>query len=166
MIFRIYIGGVALALAMLAVAPARAMEPGDDQYPNSILAPERGTANGLWMKSHARTKVVKSSHGRVKLLARSKQRRSFARRGSGGIVLPTHLPRTRLIPPEGAGIASVPRSSQDPGLTIVPGTTNGIPNLPHGSETFQDRASRCAHQQGLYGVPSSAASAYTSACAM
>jgi hypothetical protein len=36
--------------------------------------------------------------------------------------------------------------------------------LPHGVETFQDRASRCAHQQGLYGVPGTASNQYMSAC--
>jgi hypothetical protein len=77
--------------------------------------------------------------------------------------LPTPLPRTQAIPPEGGGIAAVPALPQEQGPTFLPGR-NPIPNLPHGPETFQDRASRCAHQQGLYGVPGTASNQYMSAC--
>jgi hypothetical protein len=48
---------------------------------------------------------------------------------------------------------------------VLPGM-NPIPNLPHGTETFQDRASRCAQQQGLYGVPATATGIYMHTCAM
>jgi hypothetical protein len=39
-----------------------------------------------------------------------------------------------------------------------------IPNLAHGPETFQDRASRCAFQSGLYGVPGTLRNQYMGAC--
>jgi hypothetical protein len=46
----------------------------------------------------------------------------------------------------------------------VPGLARPIPNLPHGAETFQDRASRCAYQQGINGVPGTASTRYMGAC--
>jgi hypothetical protein len=46
----------------------------------------------------------------------------------------------------------------------VPGVANPVPNLPHGTETFQDRASRCAFQSGLYNVPGAARSQYIGGC--
>ena len=36
--------------------------------------------------------------------------------------------------------------------------------VPHGQETFQDRASRCAFQSGLYAVPGSLRNRYMGAC--
>jgi cytochrome d ubiquinol oxidase subunit I len=48
--------------------------------------------------------------------------------------------------------------------TVVPGLARPIPNLSHGPETFQDRASRCAFQQGINGVPGTASNRYMGAC--
>jgi hypothetical protein len=79
-------------------------------------------------------------------------------------VLPTPLPRTQLIPPEGGGTLTVPPLQQEQGRTRIPGTAQIIPNLPHGQETFQDRASRCAFQSGLYAVPGSLRNRYMGAC--
>jgi hypothetical protein len=47
---------------------------------------------------------------------------------------------------------------------VVPGLARPIPNLSHGPETFQDRASRCAFQQGINGVPGTASNRYMGAC--
>jgi hypothetical protein len=75
--------------------------------------------------------------------------------------------RTRPLPPRSSvGVANPPPP------TILP---NGqtVPNLPSANrgyvpggnaETFQDRAARCAHQSGLYGVPGSQQQTYMSAC--
>ncbi len=46
---------------------------------------------------------------------------------------------------------------------MVPGL-NPIPNLPHGPETYQDRAARCGFQQGLYNVPGGMSTPYMAAC--
>jgi hypothetical protein len=50
-----------------------------------------------------------------------------------------------------------PRSAAPP-LLVVPQTGQTVPNQPilapsgpHGTETYQDRATRCAHQAGNYG---------------
>jgi hypothetical protein len=153
----------AVAASLLAIAPARAFEPGDDQYPNSIIAPEPGS-------HHHVTASGQTRHGRttpaVKALAKqSLYKNLYAVRGSSGSVLPTPLPRTQLIPPEGGGMPTPRASPQEQGATVLPGMAP-VPNLSHGAETFQDRASRCAFQQGLNNVPAAASSQYMHACAM
>ena len=85
--------------------------------------------------------------------------------GSSGSVLPTPLPRTQALPLVGGGmpVAKPNTAITEQAPTILP---NGrtVPNLPHGPETFQDRASRCAHQQGLNNIPGSASTQYMAAC--
>jgi hypothetical protein len=152
---------VALLMASGVVAHARDFEMGgDNEYPYSIMAPEPGTA----AHHRATTRHYAPAHGPAKSLAKSSKRGSrFAARGSSGSVLPTPLPRTPLIPPEGGGTPAVHAPPQDQGPTILP-SGRAIPNLPHGPETFQDRASRCAFQAGLYGVPNGATSRYMGTC--
>jgi hypothetical protein len=156
----------AFMLALIAAAPARALEPGDDQYPNSIIAPEPGSGSA----NHARRSAIKQNvrtlrGGGETIAKRSPYRRMHVAHGSSGSVLPTPLPRTELIPPEGGGAVITPPLPEEQGATVLPGM-NPVPNLPHGAETFQDRASRCAHQAGLYGVPNTAINQYMSVCSM
>jgi hypothetical protein len=123
-------------------------------FPNTIMAPTHRPA------AHRRAEASRRA-------ARSRRqvRRNVAfARGSPGSVLPAPLPRTPLIPPERGGAAAVRAARQEQGPTVVPGLANPVPNLPHGAETFQDRASRCVMQQGLYGVPGGASSQYMGAC--
>ncbi len=158
---------VCVALALLISPPGFAAAQGYNGYPYSIMTPEPGIAtHRRGGRAASGIPRVRSSHEPAAPLAlRSKHRKLFAVRGSSGSVLPTPLRRTPLIPPEGGGISSAHAPPQEQGPTIVPGLSP-IPNLPHGAETFQDRASRCAHQEALYGVPNSASSQYMSACAM
>jgi hypothetical protein len=131
-------------------------------YPYTIMAPERGAL------PHHRIvpKPVTRAHaGRLPRTPTSKHPQSIAvARGSSGSVLPTPLPRTPLIPPEGGGTAAIQVTPQQEGPTVVPGLANPVPNLPHGAESFQDRASRCAFQQGLYNVPGNMSTQYMGAC--
>jgi hypothetical protein len=123
-------------------------------FPYTIVAPTHGAA------VHHRAEIPRRA-------ARSRYhtRRNVAvARASSGSVLPRPVPRTPLIPPEGGGIAAVRVAPQEQAPTTVPGLANPVPNLPHGAETFQDRASRCVMQQGLYGVPGTASSQYMGAC--
>jgi hypothetical protein len=152
-----------VALSLMATAPTRALELGDNQYPNSIMAPEPGAAthhrdDARWRRGPPRAPF--------KPIAGRETRRKLAIRGSSGSVLPTPLPKTQLIPPEGRSMATPQIGSQQQGSTIVPSAPSlgAIPNLPHGSETFQDRASRCSFQAGLNGVPGTATSQYMGAC--
>jgi hypothetical protein len=170
------VGGLAWSCAWFACVPASAFTAGQDQYPYSIMAPEPGTRGHNPAKASGRAGAAKplpvtvaphpSLLGREAFIAKIHRRGLYAVRGSSGSVLPTALPKTRLIPPEGrGGIITAPMQS-DQGRTVIPGVARSVPNLPHGPETFQDRASRCAHQAGVYGVPGTLTNQYMSACAM
>ncbi len=156
--------GIALATAAGAVAQARDFEMGGDtDYPYSIMAPERRAV------PHHRGKVsVQKRHVTVPHPPPFAEKHPYKSlsvpRGSSGSVLPTPLPRTELIPPEGGGRLTLPALPQQQGPSVVPGVANPVPNLPHGVETFQDRASRCAFQSGLYNVPGTARSQYIGGC--
>jgi hypothetical protein len=141
---------ILLAMTMLLCSGvAHAIEPADDQYPNSIIAPEPG--------SHRPLHVVKSPTTQT-------QHHHFRYvHGSSGSVLPTPLPKTQAIPPEGGGLAATPALPQEQAPTILP-NGRSVPNLPHGPETFQDRASRCIHQQALNNISGSASNQYLAAC--
>jgi hypothetical protein len=163
-------------IALIGNAHARDFEMGgDDQYPNSIMAPERGTVPHPRSRTAVRKHALKQPVPALQDLAKSpaeprspvEHRNLVVTRGSSGSVLPTPLPKTQLIPPEGTAGVIVPRPLQhEQGPTIIPGTTTAIPNLPHGPESFQDRASRCAHQAGINGVGTGSMPQYMGACAM
>jgi hypothetical protein len=157
--------GFALAMAVSAAVQARDFEMGgDNKYPYSIMAPEPGAG------PHRRPKVSVHKRRVTAPQPRSRADKKYPRenlsvvRGSSGSVLPTPLPRTELIPPEGNSRLTLPASPQEQGPSIVPGVANPVPNLPHGTESFQDRASRCAFQSSLYGVPGGARTQYMGAC--
>jgi hypothetical protein len=143
-------------------ATEQAVAQGYPGYPYTIMAPAHGVA------AHHRAKRTRQPLAAAP--AAESQSRRYARRrfsvarGSSGSVMPAPLPRTPLIRPEGGGTAMVRVAPQEQGPTAVPDLANPVPNLPHGAETFQDRASRCAMQQGLYGVPGAASSQYMGAC--
>jgi hypothetical protein len=131
-------------------------------FPDTIMAPAPGAAAHHPAKA---TRHAQSALGVAKPHPRRYARRSVTiARGPSGAVLPAPLPRTPLIPPEGGGTAAVHVAPPEQGPTIVPGLANPVPNLPHGPETFQDRASRCAFQQGLYNVPGNMSTQYMGAC--
>ncbi len=157
------ISGLALVIAASATAQARDIEMGgDSNYPYSIMTPEPGTGHH---GASGRSRHIKSSGAEKPLAARPPRTSSYAVRGTSGVVLPTPLPKTQLIPPEGGSAPIIHTGPQEQGPTVLPGM-NPIPNLPHGTETFQDRASRCAQQQGLYCVPATATSIFMHTCAM
>ena len=164
MTFRLRFGFcVAPALALLAAAPGTAAAQGYKGYPYSIMTPEPGSAKrhrGVTATSPADTRAV---HEPAETTPRYRHRALVAR-GSSGSVLPTPLPRTQLIPPERRSAPTVRSLPQEQPPTVVPGIARPIPNLPHGAETFQDRASRCAFQQSINGVPGTASTRYMGAC--
>jgi hypothetical protein len=157
--------GLALVIAASAVVQGRDIEMGgDSNYPYSIMAPEPGTGHH-GAAAPARSRHIKSPSAEKPPAERPRRTSFHAVRGSSGVVLPTPLPKTQLIPPEGGRKPIIHTGPQEQGPTVLPGMTP-IPNLPHGTETFQDRASRCAQQQGLYGVPATATGIYMHTCAM
>jgi hypothetical protein len=152
---------------MSVAAQARDFEMGgDNQYPYSIMAPEPGTAAHHRAASSSRKLHVGPAHEVKPLVSRTTHGHVLTARGTSGSVLPTPLPRTQPIPPEGGGIVTTRPLPLEQGPTVVPSAPSlgAVPNLPHGPETFQDRASRCSFQQGLYGVPATASSQYMGAC--
>ncbi len=147
-------------LALLFAAFPTSAQVYSDPY--SIMAPERVPA-----RHHARKSPLRTRHlppvGEEAESKRPAHKHAFVAHGSPGTVLPTPLPHTQLIPPEGGGTPLVRPAPQQQGVTVLPGA-NPIPNLPHGPETFQDRASRCAFQQQLYNVPGNLGTQYMGAC--
>lgn len=79
-----------------------------------------------------------------------------------GTVKHVVIPRSKTIEP--------PNTTVPPPI-VVPQTGQVIPNLPtvsgsgpRGAETYQDRASRCAHQAGVYGQAAGDRNAYIGTC--
>jgi hypothetical protein len=148
----ILIVGFTVAVAVVSTSQARDFEMGgDSSYPNSIIAPEPG--------------AHRPAHTTKPLSPQALHHHFRYAHGSSGSVLPTPLPKTQALPlPSGGNTLAVkPITTTEQGPTILPGG-QAIPNLPHGPETFQDRASRCAHQQGLNGIPGGASNQYITAC--
>lgn len=165
MTFRLRLGFcLAPALALLAAAPSPTAAQGYKGYPYTIMTPEPGSAG-----RHHGVKKIPPSESRAthepaaSTIARYPHRARVAR-GSSGSVLPTPLPRTQLIPPESQSAPIARALPQDQPPTLVPGFARPLPNLPHGAETFQDRASRCAYQQSINRVPGTASTRYMGAC--
>ena len=152
--------GLTLAAAAAAGAQARDFEMGGDNT-YSIMAPEPGIGH---RRASAPARTPKSSPTTT-ALPRQSTLRNYPLHGSSGLVLPTPLPKTQAIPPEGDSAPMLRTPWQQQGPTLLPGLSP-IPNLPHGTETFQDRASRCAQQQALYNVPAGASALYMHTCAM
>ena len=156
--------GFVLAIAVSPGAQARDFAMGGDRnFPYSIMAPERGSVPRRRGKASFKKRHITVQHPRA--YARKAPRGNLSVvRGSSGSVLPTPLPRTEIIPPEGSRRLALPASPQQQGPSIIPGVANPVPNLPHGPETFQDRASRCAFQRGLYNVPGNMSTQYMGTC--
>lgn len=156
--------GFALAIAVGPAAQARDFEMGGDgNFPYSIMVPERGSVPRHHNKASFKKRHSVAQHPPAHATKTPRTNLSIVR-GSSGSVLPTPLPRTQLIAPEGGARLTLPVVPQQQGPSIVPGVPNPVPNLPHGPETFQDRASRCAFQQGLYDVPGNMSAQYMGTC--
>jgi hypothetical protein len=169
---------LAMTIVSAIVVSTQATAQGYPGYPNSIMTPERGSGIHQRAGAHHGTSAAEitpapaaaiqphypSLLGREKFISKLHRRGLYAVRGSSGSVLPTPLPRTQLIPPEGGGTLTVPPLQQEQGPSRIPGTAKIVPNLPHGQETFQDRVSRCTFQSGLYNVPGNLRNQYMGAC--
>jgi len=179
----VVLGAAVLLAASLGSAQARDFEMGGDSNYN-IMAPEPGTgSHHLARNRHGRTSLRHSQSstasqdatqaatqaasqpidtpGQIETFKHN--RRLYAGRGSSGLVLPTPLPGPTHYAPVGTPAAPL-RSVEQPGPTILPGTARAIPNLPHGPETFQDRASRCSFQSSINGIHAGQFGNYMASC--
>jgi hypothetical protein len=139
-----------IVLVMLALAaPAFAIESGGgDGGTINIMKPEPGTppAKHRRARKHERQTEQPKGFG-VK---------EDTRRGSSDTVYPAPLPRPEHPLPVPHQEVVTPAPKVPPPL-YVPQTGRTLPNLPTigagpgGAETSQDRATRCAHQAGVYG---------------
>ena len=161
-----YLRGMRLALAVVLMlvlaAPALAAES-DDSGTINIMRPEPGRA-------------VEHRHAHKSRGHRAaNERKGFGvkentRRGSSGLVTPAPLPGPQPPLPVPHQQVVTPQPVAPPPL-FVPQTGQTLPNLPtiapsgpHGQETYQDRAARCAHQAGIYGPAAGNSSAYINSC--
>jgi hypothetical protein len=159
MTFRLRFGFcLAPALALLAAAPGPTAAQGYKGYPYSIMTPEPGSA-----KRHRGATAIPPADTRAANEPATSTTPRYRPRGARGTGI-APLPRTQLIPPERQSAPIVRSLPQEQPPTVVPGIARPIPNLPHGAETFQDRASRCAFQQSINGVPGTASTRYMGAC--
>ena len=125
---------------MLALAlPAGAVyAQADDDSRYTIMAPEPGRPNELpqpWLAP-----------------------RYHSPRGTPQHVV---IPRSQPIEPPRAAVPPpliAPNGQPLPNLPIV------APSGPHGTETYQDRAARCAHQAGVYGAAAGDRAGYINSC--
>ena len=110
------------ALTLIAAQVAPAAGQAYQGYPYSIMTPEPGTTGHHRATAAAPARSPQASLlGREKFVAKlHRGPKVFVSHGSSGSVLPTPLPRTQAIPPEGGGIAAVPALPQEQGATIVP----------------------------------------------
>jgi hypothetical protein len=128
---------VLLLLSAMPAAPVQAQTSNilDDNY--SIMVPERGSKRELpepWLAPK-----YKSPRGTVKHVV---------------------IPKSKIVTPPNTVV---------PSSVFVPQTGRTFQNLPTlsgsgpgGTETFQDRAARCAHQAGVYGQATTGS--YMGAC--
>jgi hypothetical protein len=179
-----FVAAIFVAAPMFS-AQARDVTTGSD-FNYNIMAPEPGTGpshrSGRTSSRHSQslTAAQKANQGANREATQSadpaidtpaqietykRNRRAFAARGSSDPVLPTPLPGPTHYAPVGTS-ATFHALPQEQGPTILPGSGRAIPNLPHGPETFQDRASRCASQSSINSVPGGQMSSYMHNCAM
>jgi hypothetical protein len=179
-----------LLASAIGAANARDFEMGGDSN-YSIMAPEPGTGSHHVARTrHGRisrhqsqslTATQKALQDSQKALQDSasianplndtpeqidtfkRNRRDTASRGSSGIVLPTPLPGPTHYGHIGTPAAPL-RSVEQSGPTILPGSGRAIPNLPHGPETFQDRASRCSYQSSINNIHAGQFGNYMASC--
>jgi hypothetical protein len=114
-----------------------------DNY--SIMVPEKGSKPKV-----SKQRVSKQEQPEPWLAPKYKS--------PSGTAQQVRIPKSKIVNPS---------SATDPGYVYVPQTGRTFQNLQtpgRGTETFQDRATRCTHQAGVYGQTGSARSAYMGSC--
>ena len=124
---------------MVSALPARA-QAADDPY--TIMRPEPGRKPNPSRSPGWRPKYQSPRGTSQHVSGRARRRPKHPRRRPP-------VPPPILVPETGRVLPNLPAMS---------------PSGPHGTETFQDRAARCAHQAGVYGDAAGNRSAYIGTC--
>ena len=163
----IYVGLLILALA----APAVSAQTMNRDGSISIMKPEPGSRAA---REHRRARKHERVHERTRQRAVRRHYKERTSRGSSNPVYPAPLPgpeKPRPLPHYQP--PPVPRRAQVPPPMVVPETGRTLPNLPAagpglgigGKENFHQRATRCAHQAGVYGPNATGSpSGYINSC--
>jgi hypothetical protein len=159
---RLMRGPSIIVLIVLSAALATAATPAQTRnilsYNYSIMVPEKGS------KQKQKVSEQKASKEKVSKLKVSKREQSEPRlapkyKSPSGTEQQVRIPQSKIVnPPRASGSGSV----------YVPQTGQTFQNLPtpggRGTETSQDRATRCTHQAGVYGQTGGARGAYMGSC--
>jgi hypothetical protein len=145
------------ALAIPAT-PAQTHNILSDNY--SIMVPEKGSKQKqkVFEQKVSKQKVSKQKVSNQKVTKREQPRLTPKYKSPTGTEQQVSIPRAKTVnPPRASGTGSV----------YVPQTGQTFQNLPapgRGTETSQDRATRCTHQAGVYGQTGGARGSYMGSC--
>jgi hypothetical protein len=147
-----------IVLSAALATPATAAQTRNilgDNY--SIMVPEKGSKPKQKVSNQ---KVSKQKVSNQKVSKREQPKPRFAPKykSPSGTEQQVNIPRAKTVnPPRASGSGSV----------YVPQTGQTFQNLPtpgRGTETSQDRATRCTHQAGVYGQTGGARGSYMGSC--
>jgi hypothetical protein len=155
-----------IVLSAALATPARSAQTRSilsDNY--SIMVPEKGSKQKqkVFEQKVSKQKVSKQkvSNQKVsnqKVTKREQPRLAPKYKSPTGTEQQVSIPRAKTVnPPRASGTGSV----------YVPQTGQTFQNLPapgRGTETSQDRATRCTHQAGVYGQTGGARGSYMGSC--
>ena len=148
------------AVLATAATPAQTRNILSDNY--SIMVPEKGSKQNQKVSkqkaSKAKVSKQKVSKQKVSKREQSEPRLAPKYKSPSGTEQQVRIPQSKIVnPPRASGSGSV----------YVPQTGQTFQNLPtpgRGTETSQDRATRCTHQAGVYGQTGGARGAYMGSC--
>jgi hypothetical protein len=150
---------IVLAAALATPAtPAQTRNILSDNY--SIMVPEKGSKQKqkIFAQKVSKQKVSKQKVSNQKVSKREQPRLTPKYKSPTGTEQQVNIPRAKTVnPPRASGTGSV----------YVPQTGQTFKNLPapgRGTETSQDRATRCTHQAGVYGQTGGARGSYMGSC--
>jgi hypothetical protein len=144
-----------IVLSALLATPAQTRNVSRDNY--SIMVPERGSEP---KQNVSKQKVSKQKVSNQKVSKRDqpKPRPAPKYKSPSGSEQQVNIPRAKTVNPpraSGSGSVHVPQTGQ---------TFQNLPTPGRGTETFQDRATRCTHQAGVYGQTGGARGTYMGSC--
>jgi hypothetical protein len=154
-----------LVLSAALATPATAAETRNilgDNY--SIMVPEKGSKQKQKVskqnvsKQNQKVSKQKVSNQKVSKREQPKPRLAPKYQSPSGTQQQVNIPKPRTVnPPRASGTGSVyvPQTGQ---------TFQNLPTLGRGTETSQDRATRCTHQAGVYGQTGGARGSYMGSC--